>query len=384
MDKRRKKILFVIPDYIHGGTNKTLENLLSFTDKSKYDVSIYCIREDGSAYYRDVFKPYVVRKSKLFYWLHDNCVTRKAYGFLMKINSRFTWRFLYKHETGFLDKRHNYDIVVAYQEGAPTDFVYYFNSKLKISWFHSPSIKVLTRDLEDRTRVYSEFDKIVCVSDNFANQFRKTIPSLASKVVRIYNTMNAGLVNEMANSKIDDARFSSDGFTIISVGRFAPMKQFELIPSIVDKIKRIAGIPSFRWYIIASGSECRLKTEMEIKRFGLEDVVVLLGAKDNPYPYMKNADLFVSTSSTESFPTVINESKVLHTPVVSNNYPSAREILDDRCGLICSLEDMPEIIGEMIIDKDGIYSKLKRSISDYWYDNKSIMSQVGMLFDNKS
>ena len=57
----KKKVLFIIPEYSHGGTNKSLENLLSLIDKQKYEISVYSLYEDGGLYYKDVLKPYIIK-----------------------------------------------------------------------------------------------------------------------------------------------------------------------------------------------------------------------------------------------------------------------------------------------------------------------------------
>ena len=89
-----KKILFVIPEYSQGGTNKSLENLLSLIDKNKYDIKIFCIYEDGGDYYKKVFAPYIIEKSRLYYILHDNVVTRKAMGIYNRITKRNNFSYL--------------------------------------------------------------------------------------------------------------------------------------------------------------------------------------------------------------------------------------------------------------------------------------------------
>ena len=73
----KKRILFVIPEYSHGGTNKSLENLLALIDKNRYGISIFCLYEDGPNYYKKLFAPYILKKSRLYYLLHDNSFTRK-------------------------------------------------------------------------------------------------------------------------------------------------------------------------------------------------------------------------------------------------------------------------------------------------------------------
>jgi glycosyltransferase involved in cell wall biosynthesis len=86
--------------------------------------------------------------------------------------------------------------------------------------------------------------------------------------------------------------------------------------------------------------------------------------------------LVVCTSDAESLSYVIAEGKILHTPVVSNNFPVAYEVLDNSCGFISSIGDMPKLLYKIINDDDKIYSKVKESISTYEYENEDIMKKV--------
>ena len=66
------------------------------------------------------------------------------------------------------------------------------------------------------------------------------------------------------------------------------------------------------------------------------------GPRDNPYKYLAKASVFVLTSNYESYPTVINEVLILNVPVVSNDIPSAHEMLTPGNGLITDVEHMAD------------------------------------------
>jgi glycosyltransferase involved in cell wall biosynthesis len=375
----RKKILFIIPEYSHGGTNKSLENLLTFMDKSKYDISIFCLYEDGPDYYKKLFAPYILKKSHLYYWLHDNAFTRKIMGLYNKFTKKNNFEFLYKREAKLIQKKYTFDVVIAYQEGASTVFVTYFDTKRKIAWYHRPYVDF--NNIEYYTKLYSTFDAIPCVSNVFVKMFQDALPLVKDKVCCIYNTLNNDFIRQSANKEEKDEDFKTDSFTMVSVGRFVPQKQFELIPSIVDKINEFGNTRPFKWYIIASGDKCREKTLNEISKYGLENQVIILGAKSNPYFYMAKSDLVVCTSDSESFSYVIAEGKIVHTPVVSNDFPVAYEVLDKNCGWITSVEEMPSQLYRLINDINGEYSKIKKCIENYEYDNNAIMDKIYQIID---
>lgn len=375
------KILFVIPEYSHGGTNKSLENLLSLLDKDKYDISIYSLYEDGGDYYKEVFKPYIIKKSSLYYWLHDNVVTRKFMGLFNKITRRDNFTWLYRREANLIQNKHKYDTIVAYQEGPATQFVSYVkNVKQKIAWIHCDY-----NDWSDEKQrkkdesVYFSFKNIVCVSETARQSFCKVFPQYKDKSISVYNTLNCEKIINMSFKEVSLPAKNGKRFSIISVGRLSEVKQFDKIPSIVKSMgNEIAN--KICWYIIGAGSQ-KEYIEKEIRLYHLEDTVIMLGAKDNPYPYFKSADLYVCTSDSESFSYTIFESKILHTPVLSNNFPVAYEVLDKNCGWVCPIDEMPSLLSDIINDNMGIYSQVIKSIKNYNYDNKNIIKIVESIIN---
>lgn len=377
---RKTRILFVIPEYSHGGVPKSLENLLAFLNKDKYDISVYCLYEDGGQYYKEVFKPYILKKSCLYYLVHDNWFTRKFYGIWRRINKKANFEWLYRRETKWLQKKYRFDVVIAYQEGTSTEFVSFFSDVKRIAWIHCDyTLSIGPKRFEKDLIIFKYIDKIVTVSETMEKKMKCFHPIFSDKICYVYNTLD--IQNIQCKSQNEISSYKDDAFIIISIGRFVKDKQFEKIPELAHIIQQHTNTP-FRWYIIASGEVCKEETISEIKKYGVEDVVILLGQKDNPYPYIKQADLYVCTSSSESFSYTIFESKILHTPVLSNNFPVAYEVIEDECGWICNIKNMPSLLVEIIDDKNRIYSNVKKSIDKYKYDNSSIIEKVEYIIDN--
>lgn len=375
-NKTKKKILFVIPEYSHGGTNKSLENMLSLLDKEKYDINVYSLYEDGGDYYKEVFKPYIIKKSRLYYWLHDNVITRKFMGLYNRKTKQQVFTWLYKREVNLIQSKYHFNTMVAYQEGSATSFVSFVNEPInKVAWYHCPYVRFNKDNKSKALKLYSQFNSIACVSHCFVDMFTNEFPTLKDKVYCVYNTLNIDMISKMGNESINEDLFNHDYFNIVSVGRFAKQKQFEKIPLIAKGIKEITNRP-FKWYIIASGDACKAETVLNIQKYNVEEDVILLGAKDNPYPYFKSVDLYVCTSDSESFSYTIFESKVLHTPVLSNNFPVAYEVINEECGWVCPVEKMSALIASLINDKDELYSTTKKKISNYVYDNTSIIKEI--------
>ena len=377
----KKKILFVIPDFYIGGTNKSLENLLLLIDNNIYEIRIFSLYEDGDLYYKEkVFKPYLIKKSFFYRLFHDHFWFRKfstLVSLLFRCNAS---RFLHKFEINRIQKKDNFDSVIAYQESSATICVSMLrNCSNRIAWVHC-ELRYWLQDLVKGRKLeeagdYSKYDKIICVSESARQSFLSLYPQLSDKVMFIYNSVDDNQIKELADDVKANVPFSDNTFNILSVGRFSPTKQFDLIPKIVSELKKITSKP-FCWYIIASTEECLQDMLEKIEKYDVSREVILLGAKDNPYPYFKKSDLFVCTSESESFSYVIAESKVLHVPVLCNDIPVAKEVVSDEEGWISSIADMPETLSRIIDMNNGIYTSVKEKIVNYRYNNHEILKKI--------
>ena len=376
----KKKILFVIPDFYIGGTNKSLENLLLLVDNNIYEIRIFSLYEDGDSYYKEkVFKPYLIKKSLFYRLFHDHFWFRKfstLFSLLFRCNAS---RLLHKFEINRIQKKEKFDTVIAYQESSATICVSMLrNCSNRIAWVHC-ELRYWLQDLVKGRKLeeagdYRKYDKIICVSESARQSFLSLYPHLSDKVIFIYNSVDDNHIKELADDVKVNVPFSDNTFNILSVGRFSPTKQFDLIPKIVSELKKMTSKP-FCWYIIASTEECLQDMLEKIEKYDVSREVILLGAKDNPYPYFKKSDLFVCTSESESFSYVIAESKVLHVPVLCNNIPVAMEVVSDEEGWICSIADMPETLSRIIENNNSIYTKVKGKILNYQYNNHEILKK---------
>ena len=368
----KKKILFVIPEYSHGGTNKSLESLLSAIDEKRYEISIFCLYEDGGVFYKNIFKPYIIAKSLLYVLAHDNVITRKVMGVAMKLFKDLSFNWLYRYEANRLQHKYKFDTVIAFQEGSATQFVSLINYPVnRIAWVHCDYANRFTAiEKKSELSLYCLYNHIVSVSYSAVHSFNSIYPELKDRTKCIYNLIDCSYILRQSSQ---DVNFEKQGncFNLISVGRFVAVKQFGLIPQIVQKLKLLTK-KSFCWYIVGDGNE-RNMVESVISSMGLDKNIKILGAKDNPYPYFKQSDLYVCTSLSESFSYTIAESKTLHVPVLTNDFPVANEVVSPNEGWICNVKDMAFILKDIIEDKNSIYSNVKKTIDNFKYDNNAIV-----------
>ena len=242
----KKKLLFVIPEYSIGGTNTSLKNLLSFIDKNKYEISIYSLYEDGTDFFKNEFHPYIIKKSLLYHLAHDNKLTRKVMGLLMKLSSKVNFNWLYRYEANRINKS-GYDTVIAFQECSATYFVSMMKDcKNRIAWIHCD---YKNRGIFSEYSIYSRFDHIISVSQSAVKSVCESYPDLANRVSCIYNAIDTEKIIQMAFEASNPYKERANCFRILSVGRFVEVKQFHRIPQIVEDIKKLTG-KYFCWYII--------------------------------------------------------------------------------------------------------------------------------------
>lgn len=372
-----KKILFVIAEFAHGGANKTLENYLPLIDRRRFEFFVYChssSRREG--YYFELFKPYLVRLSWLGRLLKETKVVRGVFGRLCSMIPALG-QWYSRYEAKSLQRRYQFDNVVGFQELETTECASHFPSTQHVAWLHA-FVDELASPTESPqlATVYKLFDRVVCVSDNLKEYFSNCFPSLASKAFRIYNPLDIEYIKQQSKEPLNDSAFDNSSFTLLSIGRLDSIKNFHQIPRIAHEMIR-AGAKPFRWYIIGSAFHDSYRQEVvrEITKYGVQDSVLLLGTKDNPYPYIAHSDLVVCTSRSESFSYVLNEAMVLHIPVVSNNFPVASEVVPINCGRVASLKDMPSVLCDLVNNTNEDYDRLKQGVAKFSYDNGEIILQ---------
>ena len=279
-------------------------------------------------------------------------------------------------------KASDFDAVIACQESTATEFVSYSKVKSKIAWVRCDYSRYLSMINKDETSIYKKFKRIVCVSDATAESFVKIFPELKDRTHAIKNPQSDKYI--INQSKVDDldSRFKTDKFTIVSVGRFDPVKRFEKIPSIASFL--LENNVDFRWYIIGGGSDSVVQELItNIKKEKVSDNVICLGIKTNPLFYIKKAELLVTLSSSEACPRVINEAKILGTPVVCTDFSTAKEYIESgKDGIIDTIDNIKySILG--IIKNKNLYDSIETNISKFEFDNSTLMNSIeGLLDDN--
>jgi glycosyltransferase involved in cell wall biosynthesis len=383
------KVLFIIPSYHNGGVTSCLRNLVGKLSKDIYSIEVFAITDIGPN--RDYFlnrctvlnaqcKPIVRNKA--------NCTSKKLslYGKIAMLVKRFKKSIerigidisplIFKHIAARLEAR-KYDVIIAFQEGLATHLGSYIKETKKIAWIHCDYTRCISDKSSTKVYWYQSYQRIVCVGDYVRTQFIKVAPKYEGKTTFLHNIMDDVLIKKKSLENVI-VSFDNSAFTIVSLGRLDPVKRFDLIPQIASKVKA-AGI-KFKWYIFGGGfpEEASLIKD-NIESFNVADVVILAGEVNNPYPYIKQANLLVSTSSSEACPCVFSEAFILHTPVLSADFGSASEyIINGLNGWISTIEAMDKKLIE-IISNTATYNIVLNSINEFEFDNQSLVDKFNKL-----
>lgn len=250
-------------------------------------------------------------------------------------------------------------------------------AKKKIAWIHTDYSTVhVNADLE--LPIWNGFDYIASISPDCTRSFLKTFPSLKDKIIEIENILSNDFVRQQASLLDVEQEISKSSLNLVSVGRFCHAKNYDNVPDIARRIVEY-GYSDLRWYLIGFGGDETL-IRHKIAENGMEKNVIILGKKDNPYPYIKACDIYVQPSRYEGKSVTVREAQILCKPVVITNYPTAKsQIQDGVDGVIVPMDNKGCAKGIV----DFINNKnLQNSIIDYLkthdYGNES---EVDKIFD---
>lgn len=379
-----KRILFVLPSLQNGGTVTTLKNTLPYIDREKCQIDIFPITNSGPNYdyisrYATILGTRLEGDNRVDFKRKIKSIVFLVVKGVKKILCSMGYdpsAVIFKSVVARL-QRNRYDEVIAFQEVQATRLVSFFKDVHKVAWVHCDYSKIEQSEIniDIKQNVYDSYDKIVCVSEFTKQQFIRIIPNTESRTVAIHNLISSESIIKRSTDIIDDAQFAkSKGLRFVSLGRLHPVKRFSAIPKIALRLKERGLV--FEWFIIGGDDSDKGLIEESIEKYNVSNLVKLLGNKNNPYPYIKNADVLICTSFSEACPNVLNEAKILGTPIVSTNFGSVGEMMTEGVeGLVSPIEQIDWAIFRLF-KEDGLYTCIKKNVTNYNYDNKDILKKL--------
>jgi len=379
-----KKILFVLQTLRSGGSVTSMLNLLSFLKERGVQADIFLLQREGVFLKRAESITKVLPEERIISSVlcpRHELKNRGVVAELIRVWFVLCCKMLgtskaielfYKASARTLSGK--YDVVVAYQESLTTEYTQYIKASKKIAWVHNDYCRFAGKKLvKQEQKLYDSYNEIVCVSQASRKSMTENLNISANHIHVIYNTIPKESIVQQSEEKIEP--LIKRKFTFISMGRFVEQKGFDRAVEVAFRLKK--NNIDFIWYIIGNGVDFE-QIEMKIINKQVEEHLILLGLRTNPFPYIKQADCFIMTSRYEAQPMVLNEALTLGIPVISTRFSSAIEVIDDGVnGLIVDNSEEGVYQGiKVYINDETLRKKISSGAKKFMYDNEKIINQV--------
>lgn len=347
----KKKILFFTENLYGGGVEKISQIILSHFDYNKYDVILYSLCK--YEFDPNLFSPYIKYKYIYDKLESQDSVISKA----IKLIKNKTKLLVYAYTSPQLFYRlfvnEKVDVAIAFIEGYATRIVSGApNTIKKIGWVHIELdnyhwSKIAFRNNKEEYQCYKSFNTIPCVSQNVKQQVDKIFGLSTSRVV--YNPIDSQKIQKEAIN--EDILYQNEKINIVAIGSLTPRKGFDRLLQVVKRLNT----EDFDLNVTILGKGTEQENLLKIiSDNDMSSYVQLIGFKQNPYPYLKQADIYVCSSYAEGFNTAITEALVLGKPVVSTECSGVKEQLGDNneWGICCENSE------------EGLYKGLKKMLTN--------------------
>lgn len=372
----KKKLLFIMNNLGCGGAEKSLVSLLNTIDYGEYDVDLLLFRQEG-LFLNKIPERVRVLPEPAGYRYYDMPLAQAVAANLKRGRFRAAlsrlqagWLFrreknparceqkVWKHLSRSLPPlAGEYDAAIGFLEKNP---IYYciekVKAKKKLGFIHIDYTR-LGMDARLDLPYFHRLDHLVTVSEECAETLKRQFPALAAKIGVIYNIVSPRSIRSLAEEPVS---LPPAAVRLLSIGRLNVQKGFDLAVEacrlLVDSGRDIT------WTVIGEGEE-RPELERLIRRHGLERRFFLMGMSDNPYPYLREADIYVQPSRFEGKSIAIDEAMILGKPIVVTNFSTARDqIASGETGLIVEMnaEAIASGIGRLIDDAELASSFVSR------------------------
>jgi glycosyltransferase involved in cell wall biosynthesis len=391
MASTKKKILFVNGHLNVGGIEKSLADLLKNLDDDVYDIDLLLLEDKGTyverlpksvhVLYRDPSHVY----GPLFKTFWNNLLHRRwgdiAFRLILFLAPKLG-EWILKALRPVLGLTNEYDCAIAYRVGKPNEIVsLVVKAKKKVCWWHNGECNYSPRQIQHIRDLWKNMDAIVAVSNGCKQMIVHRFGVDEKKVSVIPNIIDVASIQRMAgevNPYTDNANVR-----LVTLGRLCWEKHIEDVPEIARHLIE-QGHHDFKWYIIGDAAKYN-EIEAKIKNDHLEEHVFMLGRIDNPYPYLKFADMMVHTSYVEAHCLTLLEAMSLMTPCVATKTNLHQDFTEDSVNCLLaeqSIESQTASTARMIshLDEASVMVRNAFEMVCERYSVEAIIPQVGAIF----
>lgn len=388
----KKKVLIAVHQLNLGGVQKALISALNAIDYSKNDVTLYIrknrtdllesvnknvlkiiVNKDNTKYYRKPYAVFLLIKLSLVKLLgKDSSVINKRLNDYI-----FDLQMKYEKEHYFSEDA-EYDVAISYIQSHTAKFVSEnIKAKKKIMFYHGSTDEF--HELNEA--VMPDYEAIYCVSKGALESISKCYPKFSDKMDYIENYVDYKAIRK--NAEAFNPNYPDNKLILCSCGRITSVKGYDLAVEAAEILK--ANNIDFKWYFVGDGSE-RAKIEEMIASKNLSDNIVITGLKDNPYPYIRNCDIYVQPSYEEAHPLSIIEAQMLGRVIVSTATAGGKSIISDNAdGVIADISS--QAVAEKIhyiLDNIELQDKIKQTLQkkDYSRDYAKFLDEWRKLLES--
>ena len=368
-----KKLLFGAYSLDIGGIEKALVILVNKLQEKGYDITLVLEKKQG------IFLNEIDPKIKIIEYAPSNSknkIQRKIINLIKRI--KFTLK--YKNKYDFSASFATYSL--------PSSFVARTASKNCYLWGHADYLTLFDGNAEEMKeffieRNYDKFKKIIFVSKEGKDSFIKVFPKMNEKTMVCNNLIDADKILELSKEKIPEEDLSKinklentqkETTIFINVGRHQE-KQKKLSRLIEAATMLKKDNMNFKIIFIGDGPETE-EYKKQVKNNQLENNIIFLGKKQNPYPYFKIADCVALTSDYEGYPVVFLGSFILEKPIITTKVSDYKEV-ENKYGFVTEKDtkDIYEKMKNFILNGFEIKEKF-----DYKKYNEEILKKIEDLF----
>ena len=388
----KKKICFYMNTFLVGGIEKVLIELLENIDKDKFNIKLligYNLQE------LEILKEDIPQNVEIKHLINEEFLIKgkkkkssgKMKNYEKILDESLSWirKILLKRR--LLHYIKNDEIIIDFDMTlAPYSKKLKENYKKIITFCHF-SFKNYNRGIESRQKKLGKrlmnYNRILVISDEMKKEGEEIYPFLKEKFFRIYNSFDFNKIREksLQENTIKQKEYLKDNY-IVAVGRLEETQKdfttlIEAYALVESKIKE-------KLFIIGEGRH-RKELENLVKKLKIEEKVLFMGYQSNPFPWIKNSNLFVHSSKFEGLPTVLIEAMILERPIIATDCPPGpKEILENgKSGILVSIgnkKELAEKIEKILLNqnfKNEIVENSKKNIKRF--DSKIIIE----LFENE-
>lgn len=343
---KKISVIFILPDLETGGAERIITTIANHLSRDKFEPKILLLRKQGG--YLDL-----VRKDIEIIDLDTERIRNSLKPILREIYRR-------KPDIVFS----GFGEVNAYL----SLFIKLFpRTKFIARETNVVSHHVTRKEIKFFYSFYNNYQRIIAQSDDMKKDLIDNFNVKEKKIIKINNPVDFDFIEEKLALSGKPECFKSNYKNVVAIGNLSERKGFDNLLKVFSRLKS----ENIVLHILGDGRDREILHQMrdflDLKK------VIFHGRQENPYQFLKYADLFILSSRYEGFPNVLLEAGACGTYSLVNNCPGGiNEIIQNR------------INGEISdIDNHDDFSQKIIQVLHESYDSNSIKNSIKLRFSKE-